>query len=130
MTAKWALVLAALVLTGCATAPAEVPQLYTVYFNFDSAALTEESLPIVRTAAANAKTVLPARIELAGYTGLEADARTDDRLANQRFAAVENALMAEGIDRGILARTPLVDPIPLPATAVRRIEIRFIPAGD
>ena len=41
-------------------------------------------------------------------------------------ATVERALIAEGLDPAIIVRTPLVDPIPLPATAVRRIEIRFI----
>jgi outer membrane protein OmpA-like peptidoglycan-associated protein len=132
MTARLLLFLAlSLFVAGCATqpggAPAEtIPDLYTVYFNFDSAALNDDTQPIIRQAAANAKRARPARIEIAGYTGQEADARTDDRLAAQRFATVEQALVAEGIDRTLLARTALVDPIPLPATAVRRIEIRFV----
>jgi outer membrane protein OmpA-like peptidoglycan-associated protein len=107
-------------------APSSVPQLYTVYFNFDSAALNEDTQPIIKEAAANAKLVRPVRIEIAGYTGLEADARTDDRLAAQRFNTVEQALVAEGLDRSLFARKAIEDPIPLPATAVRRIEIRFI----
>ena len=49
-----------------------------------------------------------------------------DRLATQRFTVVEDALVAEGIERAMLTRAALVDPIPLPANAVRRVEIRFV----
>ena len=128
MTVRMGLLLAlTLLLAGCATR-GEIPQQYQVFFNFDSAELTEDTRTIVRQAAANAKLSMPARIILAGYTGLGADARTDDRLATQRFVVVEEALVAEGIDRAILSRSALVDPIPLPATAVRRIEIHFAAA--
>jgi outer membrane protein OmpA-like peptidoglycan-associated protein len=116
-----------LLLGACATQqPAAIPEQYLVFFNFDSAALTDETRTVVRNAAANAKVVKPARIEIAGYTGQGADARTADQLATQRFVVVENALVAEGIDRTLLTRTSIVDPIPLPAQAVRRVEIRFI----
>ena len=129
MNMKTGLVLAlALLLAGCATRQAELPQQYLVFFNFDSAALTDETRAVVREAAANAKIAKPARIEIAGYTGAGPDARTDDRLATQRFTVVEDALVAEGIDRAVLTRAALADPIPLPANAVRRVEIRFVGA--
>ena len=128
MSRKIGLVLAlALMAAGCATTrPAEVPQQYLVFFNFDSAALTDDTRAVVREAAANAKIGKPTRIEIAGYTGAGPDARTDNQLATQRFAVVEDALVAEGIDRAVLTRARLVDPTPLPATAVRRVEIRFV----
>jgi len=129
---KFGLVLlCALALSGCETAPNETrnsseARTYIVFFAYDSAALTPDARDIVLRAAAGAKAAQPARIELGGYIGQGPTARTDSALTARRFAAVEDTLAAEGIDRKLFAQMPLVDEIPLPATAVRRIEIHLI----
>jgi OOP family OmpA-OmpF porin len=115
----------AALLAGCATGPAQAPERYIVFFNFDSAELSADSRAVVREASEHARRTPAAPVELAGYTGREPDARTDDQLALQRFTAVENAMAADGVDRARLRRVALMDETPLPATAVRRIEIRF-----
>jgi outer membrane protein OmpA-like peptidoglycan-associated protein len=107
--------------------PRETPDKFIAFFNFDSVMLSPEARAVVHQAAVAAKTMHAMHIELAGFTGREEEARTDDRVAAQRFAAIEEALVAEGVDRALLKRVALVDTVPLPATAVRRIEIRLMP---
>ena len=119
------LLLVALVLAACATAKNET-RTYIVFFAYNTAALTPESRNIVVQAAANAKAVKPVRIDLGGYIGQGPTSRTDGALTALRFDTVEGILAAEGIDRRLFARVPLMDEVPLPATAVRRIEIRLI----
>jgi hypothetical protein len=128
----WAVLLLAGLLAGCGGgggglfSRAAPNDKFIAFFNFDSVQLSPEARAVVHEAADAAKARKPMRIELAGYTGREEDARTDDRVAAQRFMAVEEALVAEGIDRMLFRRAALVDPVPLPATAVRRIEIRLL----
>ena len=99
---------------------------YIVFFAYDTATLTPDARDIVVQAAANVKAVKPVRIDLGGYLGQGPTARTDSALTERRFAAVEDTLAAEGINRRLFAHVPLMDDVPLPATAVRRIEIRLI----
>ena len=122
-------------LTACATAqdgpvasttPVEIPRQYIVFFNYDSIELSPEATEVIEHAATGAGTLTAVRLELAGYTGTEIDARTNADLAEQRFVVVEEALMARGVDRNRMSRASLADEIPLPAVAVRRIEIRFM----
>jgi outer membrane protein OmpA-like peptidoglycan-associated protein len=117
--------LSALVLSACATARNET-RTYIVFFAYDTAALTPEARNIVVQAAANAKAVKAVRIDLGGYVGQGPTARTDGALTARRFATVEDTLAAQGVDRRLFARVPLMDEVQLPATAVRRIEIRLI----
>lgn len=129
---KFGLVLlCALAMSGCATDPNEAgnsneARNYIVFFPYDADTLTPDARDIVLRAAAMAKAMKPARIELGGYIGQGPTARTDSALTARRFAAVEDTLAAEGIDRRLFVQMPLVDEIPLPATAVRRIEIHLI----
>jgi hypothetical protein len=119
----------AVLLSACAGGPAAEPApppVYLVFFDFNSAALSAAAKEVVVTAAADAKRLHPARIEIAGFTGREENARTDNALAGQRFKVVEDTLAAEGVDRKLFARLQLMDDIPLPAVGVRRVEIRFV----
>jgi outer membrane protein OmpA-like peptidoglycan-associated protein len=127
---QWLVIALTMLLAACAGGgkPALGERPFIAFFNFDSVTLTPEARAVVHQAATAAKTLHPKRIELAGYTGREEEARTDDRVAAQRFTAIEDALVAEGLDRTLFARTAIVDPVPLPATAVRRIEIRLLGA--
>jgi outer membrane protein OmpA-like peptidoglycan-associated protein len=113
------------VLAGCMTTPP--PDRFIVFFNYDSSQLSPEARVVVTEAADAARRTAPAPIQLAGYTGREPNARTDDDLAAQRFRTVEEALVMAGVDRARLSRVGLPEEAQLPATAVRRIEIRFMP---
>jgi outer membrane protein OmpA-like peptidoglycan-associated protein len=115
-------------LAACTTARQPAPQQFIAFFNYNSAAIAPEVQPVIKEAAEAIKKAKPASVQVAGYTGNERDPRTNDDLAAQRFLNVENALVAEGVPRTLLTRVSLNDPIPLPATAVRRIEIRLVPA--
>jgi outer membrane protein OmpA-like peptidoglycan-associated protein len=103
----------------------DVPRTYIVFFNYNAVELSPDARTVVHQAALSAKKLKGGRIELAGYTGREEDARTAAPLADKRFGAVEAALAAEGIDPATLSRVSVIDEVPLPATAVRRIEIRL-----
>ena len=115
-------------LAACSTGRDQAPQMFIAFFNYNSAAIAPDVQPVIREAAEAIKRSRPASVQVAGYTGNERDPRTDDDLAAQRFLNVENALVAEGVPRTLLTRVSLNDPIALPATAVRRIEIRLVPA--
>jgi outer membrane protein OmpA-like peptidoglycan-associated protein len=125
MRATLLAVLMTVVLAGCMTTPP--PDRFIVFFNFDSAQLSPEARVVVTQAADAARRTAQSPIQLAGYTGLEPNARTDDTLAAQRFRTVEEALVAAGVERARLSRVGLPEEAQLPATAVRRIEIRFMP---
>lgn len=114
-------------LAACATTTtAELPRRYMVFFTYNSVELSPVALDVIEQAARNATVLQTAHIEISGYTGMEENARTRPGLAAQRYAAVENALVARGIDHAHLRRIALSDEFPLPAVAVRRIEIRFV----
>lgn len=114
-----------LAFTGCTTLSDTPPVAYIVFFTYDSGVLSADAHKVVDEAAAAAKASNPASIEIAGFSGKEPAPRADDELAAQRFLAVEDALVADGIDRALFARKTLVDTVVLPATALRRVEIRL-----
>lgn len=116
----------ALMLNACASMNAPPPDKYIVFFDFDSVELSQPALAVVAQAAAEAKRVNPARIDVAGYTGAVEGARTGEIIATQRFEAVGDALTAVGVDRMLIRREALTDGAQLPAVAIRRIEMRFI----
>jgi len=127
---KLSLFLCILALAACETmkpAPKpEEPSKYVVFFPPSATSLTPEGREIVAKAAAHAKEMNPAYVQLAGYIGDGPTARTDKGLTERRYAAVEEAMTAQGLDPKLYLRVPLVDEIPLPATAVRRVEIYLI----
>ena len=125
------LLVGALALAACATEPppaptAPEPNKYIVFFPASVTALTPPAREIVLKAAEHAKEMNPAYIQLAGYIGDGPTARTDKGLTERRYAAVEEVLAAQGLDRTLFLRVPLADLTPLPATAVRRVEIYLI----
>jgi OOP family OmpA-OmpF porin len=115
-----------LALSGCAGMSADVPRTYIVFFNFNAVTLSADAQTVVQQAAAAAKSLKPKQIVLAGYSGRGEDARTAAPVAEKRFVAVETALTADGIDAALLSRVTVMDEVPLPATAARRVEIRLI----
>ena len=127
---KPSLFLCVLALAACeTTAPepkAPEPNKYVVFFPPTATTLTAEAKEIVLKAGTHAKEMSPAYIQLAGYIGDGPTARTDKGLTERRYAAVEEVLAAQGLDPKLFLRVPLVDDTPLPATAVRRVEIYLI----
>jgi outer membrane protein OmpA-like peptidoglycan-associated protein len=127
--AKLGLFICILAFAACATESVPTlpePNKYVVFFPAGATSLTPEAREIVLKAAGHAKEMNPAYVQLAGYIGNGPTARTDRGLTERRYAAVEEALTAQGIDPKVFLRVPLVDETPLPATAVRRVEIYLI----
>ena len=103
----------------------DLPQSYIVFFAFNSAVLDETAQSVIAQAADDALRYQPTMIEIAGFSGEGTNARTSSRIANQRYAAVAEALAARGLDSSLFARGELMDEANIPDAAVRRIEIRL-----
>lgn len=124
-------VLLALCLGACALVHPNRPANYVVFFRYDSAELNSAGRQIVDQAAAAAKSMPATRIELAGYLDSATAAPASRHLSEPRFKAVEQALVADGIDPKLLVRAQLADTeSALPGTADRRIEIWLIGKGS
>ena len=128
------LILCILPLAGCAgpggagDAPREfedLPRNYIIFFAVESAALDELAQGVISQAAQDSLQLQPMMIEVAGFSGEGQEARVSAELADQRFSAVEGALIAEGLDSSLIVRSGLMDDPDLPDLAVHRIEIRF-----
>ena len=103
----------------------ELPENYIVFFAFNSAQLDETAQGVISQAAEDALNNQPSTIEISGFTGEGPNARTSAQIANQRYAAVAEALSARGLDSSLFARGELMDEASVPDAAVRRIEIRL-----
>lgn len=80
-----------------ATPPAPVARNYAVYFALDSAVLTPTAREIVRQAAANAKPNQTTRLAVTGYADTTGKPAHNQKLSEQRAAAVRAELIAAGI---------------------------------
>jgi outer membrane protein OmpA-like peptidoglycan-associated protein len=123
-----------LALSGCSLFHAHLassrPPNYIVFFHYDNADLTAEARKIVDKAAADAKTVPAEKIEIAGYLDSATAPPGSQHFSEPRFKAVEQALIADGIDPRLLVRVQLADSeAALPPNGDRRIEIWLIGKG-
>lgn len=75
---------------------------YTVYFGFDSAALTELGAETVGTAAAAAMTTASSSISVIGHTDTVGSAAYNQGLSERRAATVSTALVGEGVNPAII----------------------------
>ncbi|MFQ3622689.1 MAG: OmpA family protein [Acetobacteraceae bacterium] len=85
-----------------APAPAAAPapaRTYLVFFDFDSAALTDRAREIIAEAAANAPRVQATRIEVTGHTDTVGSAAYNQALSVRRANAVAAELERRGIPR-------------------------------
>ncbi len=115
----------AALLTGCAAFQKEddAPRDYIVFFDYNTADLSDAAKMIVDNAAQASKSLKVGEIDIVGHDG---SSRTPDKLADARFVKVEDALAAGGVPRNLFKRSTLNDTVPLPDTALRRIEIHLV----
>lgn len=104
----------------------DVPRNYIVFFAEDSATLDEAARGVIAQAAQDSMQFRPMRIDISGYSGEGPNPLVRPNLAEQRFSAVANALIAEGLDPSLLGRSELTGDPNVPDFAVDRIEIQFL----
>ncbi|MDF1719104.1 MAG: OmpA family protein [Minwuia sp.] len=73
---------------------------FTVYFDFDSAALKQEAQPTLQQAIAEFKRRNNARVDLAGHTDRAGSTEYNRALSKRRADAVANALSTRGVTSG------------------------------
>jgi outer membrane protein OmpA-like peptidoglycan-associated protein len=135
MRAKIAIAfLCAVALSGCATYTRVHdyfygPPRFIVFFPGDSATLTPDAQAIVKSAAARIASRHPASVVIAA--GVVPGDNMD--LSAPRFAAVHDALVADGVSEDVIARAPIPGPTlaettakPGTSTADQRVEIRLL----
>lgn len=80
--------------------PPPMARSFTVYFDLDRATLTPAGRDVVRQAAQSAKQDQITRITVTGHTDTTGTARHNQRLSEQRAAAVRAELVADGVAPG------------------------------
>ncbi|HTJ64048.1 MAG TPA: OmpA family protein [Alphaproteobacteria bacterium] len=134
-TVRIGLVLAMLALAGCSTAhhkqtasakPESTATKFILFFHPWSYQLTPEAQVIVNHAAEVVKETSPSTVAVAGYTDSDGSAADNWRLAKQRVASVQEAMIADGVDPKLFLSIPLGTPDDtVGMTGDRRIEIRL-----
>lgn len=112
------------VLAACAT-KLEQPRSYLVYFDTDSAGLTQDGQRIVDTIADAVKEASPSKIGVAG----RADGSTahDAALADERAAAVMQALTQKGVPVGKLEKMADAAPSGRTGVAAHQVVVTLLP---
>jgi OmpA-OmpF porin, OOP family len=112
-----------------ATAPATARS-YLVFFDWDSATLSERSRQIIADAALASTRVAATRIELAGHADLTGTPAYNQELSRKRAAVVAAELVQRGVAPSVISVSSFGDTRPLVATASgvrepqnRRVEI-------
>ncbi|MFN3352539.1 MAG: OmpA family protein, partial [Brevundimonas sp.] len=86
-------------------APAPAPQArqFVVYFDWDRSNLTAEAQQVVTQAANYAKSGNPTRILIVGHTDTSGSAAYNVGLSNRRARTVADALVAQGVNGGVIS---------------------------
>lgn len=111
-------------LAACGT-KLEQPRSYLVYFDTDSAALTQDGQRIVDTIAAAVSDLSPSKIAVAG----RADGNTahDAALAGERAAAVIQALVQKGAPASKLEKEADAPPSGRTGIAAHQVVVTLLP---
>ena len=111
-------------LSACGT-NLEQPRSYLVYFDTDSAALTQDGQRIVGTIVTAFNDVSPSKVVVAG----RADGNTahDAALADQRAAAVMQALTKTGVPSSKLEKEADAPPSGLIGVAAHQVVVTLLP---
>ena len=76
---------------------------FVVYFDWDRSDLTAEARSVVTQAANYAKSGAPTRVLIVGYTDTSGSAAYNLGLSNRRSRTVADALVAQGVNGGVIA---------------------------
>jgi hypothetical protein len=128
MMRKILLTVVALSLSGCAHFLTNPPPVLVVFFPDHQTALTRDGQKIVDDVAAAAKTSGAQLVELTGPSTKVAPGY-DPSLAEPRIAAVEAALIADGVPKDRMVRTSeTTDGVNMKSdpTGAQRVEIRLV----
>jgi outer membrane protein OmpA-like peptidoglycan-associated protein len=123
MKRLFALSFAALLLAGCGTFLHEAPANFMVFFPASSTELSPEARAVVDKAASAIRGSHPDSVMIAAGTA------TGDnlKLAQPRFLAVRQALIADGVADDLIARSAIADTsLSIGATGDQRVEIRLV----
>jgi outer membrane protein OmpA-like peptidoglycan-associated protein len=112
------------VLTAC-SAKLDQPRSYLIYFDTDSAALTQDGQRIVGTIVDAFKDVSPSKVAVAG----RADGNTahDAALADQRAATVLQALTQKGVPASRLEKEADAPPSGRAGVAAHQVVVTLLP---
>src|SRR5689334_423880 len=91
-------VLLAAGLAACQTKVPQSPKTFLVFFLFEGADLSPEAHQVVDQAAAAVKDMKPATVTVAGFAGPIGTPAHNMQLSERRIQAVEQALIADGVD--------------------------------
>lgn len=118
-----------------APAPAPAPEPvgpFIVYFDWDSAEITDAAAKILDEAAEAYKSATPVRIQLKGHTDTSGGDSYNDRLSERRSAAVRAGLVSRGVPESAIAPASFGETRPAVNTGDgvrepmnRRVEIQF-----
>jgi OOP family OmpA-OmpF porin len=99
--------LAVILVAGCMTKAPEPykSKSFFVFFPADSAVLTPEANTVIDRAADEAREAKATGVGIVGYTSPTGSAATNRRLADERAAAVEAALLARKVPRDVVFRS-------------------------
>ncbi|MEJ0027484.1 MAG: hypothetical protein WDN01_15780 [Rhizomicrobium sp.] len=115
-------VMALACLGGCAVFSRDVPSVYVVYFPKGSTELATDAKKIVDQAAVDIKHTHPAAVTI----GAGVSSGSDPHLSQPRFAAVRDALVADGVDTALIARSSIADDgMDAGVVGDQRVEIRL-----
>jgi cytochrome c oxidase subunit 2 len=118
------LLLAVLVLAGCATRPAGPPPHYVVFFEAWSAKLGEPALGAISAAADWAKQHPDSVVTVSGFADPEGGPQANKDLSRLRAQVVADALVADGVPQGRIRRRAIGSvAYTLDSLESRRVEI-------
>jgi OmpA-OmpF porin, OOP family len=84
------------------TPPAPVARQFIVYFEWDSTALSADANNVIAQAAAYAASGRPTSIVVVGHADTSGSARYNEGLSSRRARTVADALVARGVNSGVL----------------------------
>ncbi len=110
-------------LAGCAAFDRQAPDQYMVFFSSGNIELSPDARAVVAKAASTIRNTHPQSVMIAA-----GEATGDNlKLAQPRFNAVRDALIADGVDPELIARTAIADTaLNAGATGDQRVEIKLV----
>ncbi|MEI9990211.1 MAG: hypothetical protein WDM86_09250 [Rhizomicrobium sp.] len=108
-------------LGGCSVLQRDVPSVYVVYFSKGSTDLATDAKKIVDQAAVDIRHMHPDAVTI----GAGVSSGSDPHLSQPRFAAVRDALVADGVESALIARSSIADDgMDAGVVGDQRVEIR------